>query len=326
MRTPTPLLFVRGHALPDWQKQRCTNTLGAPATECSGDVHAVWAAITSHPNRRAAVNYRLQTDAELAGAPPRQRAAQHGIVHRTGAARQAQDVVWQTRTVLEGTAGTHGWWQKVARAYAVDVTGGGWSASAAASHRPHSAGVSALMAACKNGNADAVRLLLAFGPCPSRPLLVPSPLPPVARPANTCPAAKSPFSLRSRARGWLRPVAGADPAGSAAVIGSEAAGAPAGRSVRVNPPWWPADLYGAETGDETVWPAANRRGPRTLRTANERLDDPRDRCTRSYVLIGDGLGRCAICCIVTSAYGALAACVGWTTPFPSPWTRPSQTK
>jgi hypothetical protein len=111
-------------------------------------------------------------------------------------------VVLQTRTVLEGTAGTHGWWQKVARAYAVDVTGGGWCASAAASHRPHSAGVSALMAACKNGNADAVRLLLAFGPCPSRPLLVPSALPPVARPANTCPAADRPFlSAIERAAG-----------------------------------------------------------------------------------------------------------------------------
>jgi hypothetical protein len=156
-------------------------------------------------------------------------------------------------------------------------------------------------------------------PCPFRS--------PARRPSRQhMPSSRSPFSLRNRARGWLRPVAGADPAGSAAVIGSEAAGAPAGRSVRVNPPWWPADLYGAETGDETVWPAANRRGPRTLRTANERLDDPRDRCTRSYVLIGDGLGRCTICCIVTSAYGALAACVGWTTPFPSPWTRPSQTK
>ena len=189
-----------------------------PPAECSGDVHAVWAAITSHPNRRAAVNYRLQTDAELTGAPPvtpTGSAAWHRPPHwrsTPGPGRGVADthghlgycrhspVVLQTRTVLEGTAGTHGWWQKVARAYAVDVTGGGWSASAAASHRPHSAGVSALMAACKNGNADAVRLLLAFGPCPSRPLLVPSPLPPVARPANTCPAAIALF-FRNRARG-----------------------------------------------------------------------------------------------------------------------------
>jgi hypothetical protein len=98
-----------------------------PPAECSGDVHAVWAAITSHPNRRAAVNYRLQTDAELTGAPPRQRAAQHGIVHRTGAARQAQDVVWQTRTVIWGTAGTRRWCCRHARSLRVlpVLTGGG---------------------------------------------------------------------------------------------------------------------------------------------------------------------------------------------------------